>query len=117
MTKNVWDKEQVKAFSYSPTMLPYWDVSRQDPEQAYGSQSHHANHPVPHKGHHCKPCLLGAEEDCAESGTIPQGQPLASSALGQISGGPTAQHTSVKGWRRGVPGNQQRQQMPRPEMA
>ena len=37
-----------------------------------------------------KPCLLGAEEDCAESGTIPQGQPLASSALGQISGGPTA---------------------------
>ena len=90
MTKNVWDKEQVKAFSYSPTMLPYWDVSRQDPEQAYGSQSHHANHPVPHKGHHCKPCLLGAEEDCAESGTIPQGQPLASSALGQISGGPTA---------------------------
>lgn len=71
-------------------MPPYWDVSRQDPEQAYGSQSHHANHPVPHKGHHCKPCLLGAEEDCAESGTIPQGQPLASSALGQISGGPTA---------------------------
>ena len=90
MAKNVWDKEQVKAFSYSPTMPPYWDVSRQDPEQAYGSQSHHANHPVPHKGHHCKPCLLGAEEDCAESGTIPQGQPLASSALGQISGGPTA---------------------------
>lgn len=37
-----------------------------------------------------KPCFLGAEEDCAESGTIPQGQPLASSALGQISGGPTA---------------------------
>ena len=34
-------------------------VNRQDTEQSCRSQSHHANLPVHHKGHHREFCLLG----------------------------------------------------------
>ena len=58
-----------------------WDYQQEDNEQSCRSQSHHANLPVHHKGHHREVSLLGVGE-----GLSPRASHFASSPSGQVLG-------------------------------
>lgn len=62
-------------------LTPPGIVHRQDAEQSCRSQSHHANLPVHHKGHHREVSLLGVGE-----GLSPRASHFASSPSGQVLG-------------------------------
>ena len=92
-------KNKRKLYLTPQPCLPPGIVSRQDPEQAYGSQSRHANHPVPHKGHHRNSASLGRRRIVQREGPPPgpasclsctradTGGPAAPAHLGERAGG------------------------------
>ena len=74
----------MEASSYRPSkdpLTPPGIVHRQDAEQSCRSQSHHANLPVPQKGHHREFCPLGWEK-----GQPPKPAIFTSSPSGQVPG-------------------------------
>lgn len=58
-----------------------WDYQQEDNEQSCRSQSHHANLPVPQKGHHREFCPLGWGK-----GQPPKPAIFTSSPSGQVPG-------------------------------
>ena len=93
--KNKW-----KLYLTPQPCLPPGIVSRQDPEQAYGSQSRHANHPVPHKGHHRNSASLGRRR-IVQRGDHPRASLLPLLRSGRYRGACSTSTPRWKGWRRG----------------
>lgn len=80
----------MEASSYCPSkdpLTPPGIVHRQDAEQSCRSQSHHANLPVPHQGHHREFCPLGRGK-----GHPPKPVLFTSSPSGQV---PDKAHTAL----------------------